>query len=59
MQPYTAETYGERVADVYDEWYKDYDPAAVDPFLELAGSGRALELAERQACFALSFCGLI
>ena len=44
MQPYTAETYGERVADVYDEWYKDYDPAAVDRLAELAGGGRALEL---------------
>jgi len=44
MQPYKAETYGERVADVYDEWYKDYDPAAVDRLVELAGGGRALEL---------------
>ena len=44
MNFYTHETYGERVAGVYDDWYTEYDPHAVDVFAELAGKGRALEL---------------
>src|SRR2546430_3888350 len=44
MDSYTAETYGESVADVYDGWYADYDPAMIDVLAELAHSGRALEL---------------
>jgi SAM-dependent methyltransferase len=39
------ETYGDRVADVYDEWYKPADTAAEVALLaELARGGRALEL---------------
>src|SRR2546423_2731230 len=42
---YGPETYGERVADVYDEWYKLGDTAPEAALLaELAGGGRALEL---------------
>jgi SAM-dependent methyltransferase len=41
---YTEATYGERVADIYDEWYSVYDEAAIDRLCELAGKGRALEL---------------
>jgi SAM-dependent methyltransferase len=41
---YSDETYGERVADIYDEWYHAYDEAAVDRLSELAGRGRELEL---------------
>src|SRR5205085_6029492 len=44
MNPYTAETYGEHIAEVYDDWYKDYDEAAIDLLAELARDGRALEL---------------
>jgi SAM-dependent methyltransferase len=44
MKPYTAETYGEHVAGVYDKWYKAYDTAAISALSELAGGGRALEL---------------
>jgi SAM-dependent methyltransferase len=44
MNFYSDETYGERVAGVYDEWYSDYDPHAIDVLAELAGAGRALEL---------------
>jgi SAM-dependent methyltransferase len=44
MNFYSDETYGERVAGVYDEWYSDYDPNAIDVLAELASSGRALEL---------------
>ncbi|HZE68141.1 MAG TPA: class I SAM-dependent methyltransferase [Pyrinomonadaceae bacterium] len=42
MSPY--ETYGERVAGVYDDWYGDYDPDSINVLAELAGGGRALEL---------------
>ena len=45
MEHYGPETYGERVADVYDTWYKAGDPTSEVAFLhELAGGGRALEL---------------
>ena len=44
MNFYSHETYGERVAGVYDEWYSDYDPQTIDTLAELAGKGRALEL---------------
>jgi SAM-dependent methyltransferase len=42
---YGPETYGERVADVYDDWYKLGDTAIEVALLaELADGGRALEL---------------
>jgi SAM-dependent methyltransferase len=46
MDEYGPETYGERVADVYDEWYRmPVDEAAECDFLaDLAGSGPVLEL---------------
>lgn len=44
MNFYTHETYGERVAGVYDDWFSTHDPHAVDALAELAGQGRALEL---------------
>ena len=45
MEQFGPETYGERVADVYDEWYKPVDTAAEVALLtELAAGGRALEL---------------
>ena len=44
MNFYADETYGERVASVYDEWYSEYDPHAIDLLVELARNGRALEL---------------
>src|ERR1700694_181201 len=45
MEHFRPETYGERVADVYDEWYKPADTAAEVALLtELAQGGRALEL---------------
>jgi len=45
MAEYGPETYGERVADVYDEWYKPVDTAAEVALLtELAAGGPALEL---------------
>src|SRR5687767_6700762 len=44
MNLYADETYGERVAGVYDEWYSEYNPHAIDALAELARNGRALEL---------------
>src|SRR5262249_52454356 len=36
--------YGESVAGVYDDWYSDLDPHAVDVLADLAGGGKVLEL---------------
>jgi len=44
MTDYSHETYGEHVAGVYDDWYTDYDPAAIELLAELAHGGKALEL---------------
>lgn len=44
MTIYQANTYGERIADVYDDWYVSYDEAAVTVLGELAQGGRVLEL---------------
>lgn len=44
MSFYSDDTYGERVAGVYDQWYSDYDPSAIDVLAELAGGGKVLEL---------------
>jgi SAM-dependent methyltransferase len=44
MNFYADETYGERVASVYDDWFSEYDQHAIDALAELAGNGRALEL---------------
>jgi SAM-dependent methyltransferase len=39
-----ATTYGERCADVYDQWFGSFDAAAVDTLAQLANGGRVLEL---------------
>ena len=45
MKDYAASTYGERIAEFYDEWYSELDSEAVVEFLaELAGPGPVLEL---------------
>ena len=44
MKEYGASTYGDRIADVYDEWYAGHDTAAVSLLAELARGGPALEL---------------
>jgi SAM-dependent methyltransferase len=47
MEDYEAPTYGERVADIYDDLYhRRFDPAAtVASLADLAAGGPALELA--------------
>jgi len=44
MNEYIASTYGDHLADVYDEWFDTVDDAAIDRLAELAKGGRALEL---------------
>jgi SAM-dependent methyltransferase len=44
MEFYSEETYGEHIAGVYDQWYSEFDPAAIQVLAELAGGGQALEL---------------
>jgi SAM-dependent methyltransferase len=44
MDTYREETYGERIAGVYDDWYAEVEDAAVATLRELAQGGRALEL---------------
>ena len=44
MNFYADDTYGERVAGVYDDWYSQSDAHSIDLLTELAGDGRALEL---------------
>lgn len=41
---YTIRTYGDQIADVYDQYYGRYDPAAIATLRDLAGNGRVLEL---------------
>jgi SAM-dependent methyltransferase len=46
MEGFEARTYGDLIADLYDELYAELDPtAAVDVLAELAGAGPVLELA--------------
>jgi SAM-dependent methyltransferase len=44
MEDTVEETYNQRCADVYDQWFGYFDEAAVDVLEELAGGGRVLEL---------------
>ncbi len=44
MDNYREDTYGERVAEIYDDWYTNYDDAMIEALQELAQGGRALEL---------------
>lgn len=53
MNFYSHDTYGERVAGVYDDWYSDYDQQAIETLADLAGQGRALELGIGTGRFAL------
>ncbi|MDH3734304.1 MAG: class I SAM-dependent methyltransferase [Gemmatimonadota bacterium] len=44
MSEYGPDTYGERIADRYDDWYAPPPGAVFDRLTELAGGGPALEL---------------
>ncbi|MBA3715541.1 MAG: class I SAM-dependent methyltransferase [Pyrinomonadaceae bacterium] len=60
METYTAATYGERCADVYDNWHGAYDEAAIKMLVELACGGPALELGIGTGRIALPLmaCGI-
>jgi SAM-dependent methyltransferase len=53
MSSYSNDTYGQRMAGIYDEWFPDYDPDAIEALDDLAGDGRALELGIGTGRFAL------
>jgi len=44
MNEYISSTYGDHLADVYDEWFASYEETAINTLAELAGGGRVLEL---------------
>lgn len=44
MNEYIASTYGDHLADVYDQWFGLVEDAAIDRLAELSQGGRALEL---------------
>lgn len=44
MDEYGDETYGQRIAGIYDAWYEDVERGMLELLGELAGGGPALEL---------------
>jgi SAM-dependent methyltransferase len=44
MKNYKDSTYGQRIAEIYDDFYTDFDPLSIDMLSELARGGPALEL---------------
>lgn len=44
MKKYTNSTYGDRIADIYDQWYSEYERSTIQTLVDLARGGRALEL---------------
>jgi len=44
MDDYSEETYGDRIAGIYDHWYSKFEPSAIQTLAELAHGGKVLEL---------------
>jgi SAM-dependent methyltransferase len=44
MKDYINSTYGDHLADVYDEWFSRIEDAAIDSLAEMSKGGRVLEL---------------
>jgi SAM-dependent methyltransferase len=44
MNTYDIATYGERIADIYDDLHSSYEEAAISTLTQLAGNGPVLEL---------------
>ena len=44
MEEYRPETYGEKIADIYDDWYSSPDESSIALLSDLARQGRVLEL---------------
>ena len=53
VDSYRDETYGDRVASVYDEWYGGYEADSIEILKNLSRGGRALELGIRTGRVAL------
>jgi len=53
MTEYKDETYGEHVADIYDDWFPTADPDAIAFLTRLANGGKVLELGIGTGRFAL------
>ncbi|MFA4987300.1 MAG: class I SAM-dependent methyltransferase [Candidatus Brocadiia bacterium] len=53
MSEYREDTYGEKIAHIYDEWYPTCDTVAVQTLCELARGGKVLELGIGTGRFAL------
>lgn len=53
MTEYKDETYGERVAGVYDDWFPTADPDAIAFLTKLANGGKVLELGIGTGRFAV------
>jgi 2-polyprenyl-3-methyl-5-hydroxy-6-metoxy-1,4-benzoquinol methylase len=47
MKDYSAATYGEQIAEVYDQMYPSLDQAIIPTLVELSQGGRTLELGGR------------
>src|SRR5260370_26753802 len=58
MEPYDAATYGERIAEVYDDLHQRYEEAAVAALSDLARGGGALELGIGTGRIALPLAAL-
>jgi len=56
MESYDETTYGERIADIYDDLYPGYQEAAIDLLQVLARGGPALELGIGTGRVALPLC---
>ena len=53
MTEYKDETYGERVAGIYDDWFPTADPHAIAFLTKLANGGKVLELGIGTGRFAV------
>ena len=53
MENYLDDTYGEKIADIYDDWYSSPDEVNITLLSELAGKGRVLELGIGTGRYAL------
>lgn len=54
MNDYQPSTYGDRIAEVYDQIYPEVEPAALELLSDLAGGGPALELGVGTGRIAIS-----
>lgn len=58
MDTYTPDTYGEKIAGVYDDLYPGYDEAAIHRLADLTRGGSVLELGIGTGRFALPLQGM-